>query len=110
MGVRLKAIRETTGSYGHVRAGEHFEAPDPETAKSLVDRGVAQRAGGSERSTRKSKGATETKSRSAAKKSSSKSAKKSSSASKSADQPGDKNVISTSSYRGADQSGEGKAQ
>lgn len=44
--MKLKALRQTTGSYGNVGPGQVFEVEDPDVAKVLIDAGTAQKVGG----------------------------------------------------------------
>jgi hypothetical protein len=43
MGTKLKALRQTHGSYGTVAPGEVFEAENPSHAEELVKAGIAER-------------------------------------------------------------------
>jgi hypothetical protein len=116
MGTKLKALRQTHGSYGTVAPGEVFEAENPSHAEELVKAGIAERASGDARSTRKGKGATETKAKAAPRKRTRSAAKKSSGGGKSRSRAtgkasgdtSDPNVITTANYRGQQQTGQPK--
>lgn len=99
--VKLKALKQLTGTYGTVKPGEVFQMEDAQDAETLVKNGSASRVGGSDRSNRKGAGATETKSRASGRRAAKKAAK--SSAKKSASKPsGTTKDFTTANYRGTD--------